>query len=66
MGNGKKSQGRFSPQAASLLARGEPMVWLTGFGLVVGLLMVISLVGYLFYQGSVTFWPSPVVQIVSV
>jgi phosphate ABC transporter permease subunit PstA len=56
--------GRFSHQAASLLARGEPMVWLTGFGLVVGLLMVISLVGFVFYQGIVTFWPVPVVQIV--
>ena len=62
---GKQLEGRSSPQAASLLARGEPMVWLTGFGLVVGLLMVIALVGYLFYQGSVTFWPSPVVRIVT-
>jgi phosphate transport system permease protein len=49
--------------AASLLARGEPMVWLTGAGLVVGLLMVVSLVGYVFYQGLVTFWPKPVVEI---
>jgi len=39
------------------------MVWLTGFGLVVGLLMVVSLVGFLFYQGTVTFWPVPVVQV---
>ena len=55
---------RYSHRAASLLARGEPMVWLMGFGLVVGLLMVISLVGFVFYQGIVTFWPAPVVQIV--
>jgi len=52
-----------SRQAASLLARGEPMVWLTSLGLVVGLLMVIALVGFVFYKGTVTFWPAPVVQI---
>jgi len=63
--SGRKSpvSGRFSHQAASLLARGEPMVWLTGFGLVVGLLMVTALVGFVFYQGFVTFWPVPVVQL---
>jgi phosphate ABC transporter permease subunit PstA len=54
---------RFSRQAAALMARGEPMVWLTGFGLVVGLLMVVALVGFVFYQGLVTFWPSPVERI---
>ena len=52
-----------SRTAASLLARGEPMVWLTGSGLVVGLLMVVGLVSYVFYQGLVTFWPVPVVEI---
>jgi len=40
------------------------MVWLTGFGLVMGLLMVTALVGFVFYQGTVTFWPAPVVQVV--
>ena len=58
------ASGRFSHQAASLLARGEPMVWLTGFGLVVGLLMVVALVGFVFYQGFVTFWPAPVIEVV--
>lgn len=52
-----------SPAAASLLARGEPMVWLTAAGLVCGLLMVISLVGLVFYQGLATFWPGPLVEI---
>jgi len=64
----RKNQGfrreEHSRQAASMLANGEPMVWLTGLGLVVGLLMVTSLVGYVFYQGLVTFWPAPVVQVV--
>ena len=44
----------------ALLARGEPMVWVTGTGLVVGLLMVFALVGVVFYQGLVTFWPGAV------
>jgi len=39
------------------------MVWLTGSGLVIGLLMVTVLVGFVFYQGLATFWPQPVVEI---
>ena len=46
-----------------MLARGEPMVWLAGAGLVIGLLMVTSLVGFVFYQGLVTFWPRPLAEI---
>lgn len=52
-----------SPHAASLLARGEPMVWFTGAGLVVGLLMVVTLVSFVFYQGLITFWPTSVVSL---
>jgi len=39
------------------------MVWLTGTGLVIGLLMVVALVGVVFYQGIVTFWPGPLVRV---
>jgi len=49
--------------AAALLARGEPMVWLSAGGLVVTLLMVIGLVGLVFWQGMTTFWPGAVVRI---
>ncbi len=49
--------------AGSLLARGEPMVWLTGSGLVVGLVMVVVLVAFVFWQGLVTFWPRPIERI---
>ena len=49
--------------ATALLARGEPMVWMSGGGLVVALLMVAGLVGLVFYQGITTFWPQAVVQI---
>ncbi len=58
MGNG-----RTSPRATSLLARGEPMVWLAGFGLVTGLVMVTVLVVLVFWQGLTTFWPRPVEEI---
>ena len=51
-----------SNKATALLARGEPMVWLSGGGLVVALLMVAGLVGFVFWQGVTTFWPSPVVK----
>ena len=39
------------------------MVWLSGAGLVVALLMVVGLVGLVFYQGFTTFWPLPMVHI---
>lgn len=48
---------------SSILARGEPMLWLAGGGLVVCLLMVIGLLGLVLWQGLTTFWPAPVVQV---
>lgn len=52
-----------SRPANALLSRNEPMVWLTGGGLVVGLLMVAALVSFVFWQGFVTFWPGPVLTL---
>jgi len=52
-----------SRPANALLARNEPMVWLTGGGLVVGLLMVVTLVASVFWQGLVPSWPGPVVAL---
>ncbi len=48
---------------ATLLAHGEPMVWLTGGSLVVALMMVAGLVGLVVSQGVATFWPTPLVQL---
>lgn len=42
------------------------MVWLSGSGLVVALLMVFALVGLVFFQGFTTFWPLPLVQLETV
>jgi phosphate transport system permease protein len=39
------------------------MVWLTGAGLVTGLIMVVALVVFVFWQGFATFWPGPVVSV---
>jgi phosphate transport system permease protein len=47
---------------ASLFAQGEPMVWLTGGGLVVAILMIVGLLALVFAQGVTTLWPAPVVR----
>ncbi|MEJ2720913.1 MAG: hypothetical protein P8181_07200, partial [bacterium] len=41
----------------SLLAHGEPMVWLTGGALAVCLVMIVGLLGLIVVQGASTFWP---------
>jgi len=50
-------------QASALLARGEPMVWLTGGALWICLLMIVGLLGLVLWQGVGTFWPKSVVLI---
>ncbi|MCA9283659.1 MAG: phosphate ABC transporter permease PstA [Phycisphaerales bacterium] len=53
-----------SPQNRTpLLASGEPFVWLTGMGLVVGLAMVVVLLGLIVYKGLEAFWPHRVARI---
>lgn len=44
----------------SLLAHGEPMVWLTGGALVIAIAMIAGLLGAVLYFGGTTFWPRPV------
>lgn len=46
-----------------MLARAEPMVWLTGGAMAICLLMVAALLLYVAVQGFGTFWPAPVVKI---
>jgi phosphate transport system permease protein len=43
-----------------LAARGEPMVWLMGAGLLACLTLILGLLGLIFAQGLSTFWPRPV------
>jgi len=56
----KRRQRNISP-LATLLAGGEPLVWLTGSGLVIALAMIASLVWHVCVEGFGTFWPGPVV-----
>tara|TARA_R110002126_G_scaffold83146_5_gene203241 strand:- start:3658 stop:5313 length:1656 start_codon:yes stop_codon:yes gene_type:complete len=39
------------------------MVWLTGGSLVLGLVMIVGLLGLIFWQGGRTFWPKPITQL---
>jgi phosphate transport system permease protein len=48
---------------ASLAAHGEPMVWLTGGALIIALTMIAALLGFIVYQGTVTFWPAPLIAV---
>lgn len=48
---------------ASVTAQGEPMLWLTGGGLVTCFLMIVALLLYVLWQGLTTFWPQPITQI---
>jgi phosphate transport system permease protein len=54
---------RRSLRAVSLLAQGEPMLWLTGGGLALALVMILGLLALVVWQGTTTFWPVPVVQV---
>ena len=50
-------------KANPLLARGEPLLWLTGGGLWLSVLMIIGLLGLVLYNGFTTFWPQEVVRV---
>jgi phosphate transport system permease protein len=60
MSSRKKTRGNRGGR--SLLAKGEPMLWLTGGGLVVAVVMIVALLALVIVQGAITFWPKPVVQ----
>jgi phosphate transport system permease protein len=42
---------------------GESWVWVTGMGLAIGLLMIVFLLGMIFWNGLEVFWPKRVVQL---
>ncbi|HUF79214.1 MAG TPA: phosphate ABC transporter permease PstA [Thermoanaerobaculia bacterium] len=49
--------------ASSLIAAGEPMLWLTGGAMLVCLAMIQGLLALVAYQGFSTFWPRPIVRV---
>ena len=56
----KGAPSRLGRDGHSLLAEGQTMIWLTGGGFVISLVMVIGLVALVAWKGSTTFWPVPV------
>lgn len=50
-------------RSASLLARGEPMIWLTGGACAVCVLAILGLLLYIAAVGFDTFWPRPLERI---
>ena len=51
-----------SAAGISLLAHGEPQLWLTGGSLALCLVMIAGLLVLVLVAGAATFWPLPVVQ----
>ena len=51
-----------SPTHPSDRARpaGETFVWVTGMGLTSGLMMILGLLGFIFFNGITVFWPKRV------
>ncbi len=48
--------------SASMLARGEPMVFMTGAALALALMMIVFILALIFFKGFSTFWPKPLVE----
>ncbi len=44
----------------SLMARGEPKIWLTGGMLVICMAMIVGLLSLIVISGLATFWPRPI------
>lgn len=44
-------------------SKGEPFVWFTGMGLVLGVLMIVSLLTLIFVKGFEVFWPEKIMVV---
>jgi phosphate transport system permease protein len=44
---------------SSLVAQGEPWVWITAGSLATAIAMIVGLIGYIAWRGAATFWPVP-------
>ena len=61
---GRPAMGRTrTARRTSLFAHGEPMIWLTGGGLILALGLILWLLLLVLYQGGRTFWPRSVVEL---
>jgi len=59
---GKRRAGQ-SRVVTSMLAQGEPQLWLTGGGLALCCVMIVGLLALVCWQGFRTFWPAPVISL---
>ncbi|MEX2356993.1 MAG: hypothetical protein WEE51_01610, partial [Pirellulaceae bacterium] len=53
----RDKRGHVTKPGLSVLAQGEPMIWLSGGALALSLVMIFGLLGLVIYQGMATFWP---------
>ena len=54
---------RARTRATPLHARGEPMVWITGTALVLCVVMIITLLSLVLYNGGAAFWPRQIERV---
>lgn len=54
---------RVTSPASSVISRAEPALWVTGGSMVICMVMILALLGFVFYQGTATFWPAPIVEV---
>src|SRR5262249_38693416 len=59
----RRSRQRRPRARTSLLAHGEPMIWLTGGALAIALCMIVGILLFILISGLNTFWPVPIYQI---
>ena len=52
-----------SRRPTNLIARGEPMVWLSGGCVAAAALMILALLAFIAINGFSTFWPGPVERV---
>ena len=59
-------RGRNALEGGTVLAAGEPSVWLMGGALSTALLMIATLLAVVVWNGGTTFWPGPVFELSTV
>lgn len=56
----RRHQKRGDTRPRDLRAEGEPWTWVLGGALALGIIMVLSLLVLVFWNGAITFWPRPI------
>ncbi len=58
-----RRRGQATPSGQSLVAHGEPALWLMGGSLLLALIMIVGMLGLILYNGAATFWPAPLTEV---